>query len=80
MILLPLMHAEDIKCLVKCTAELTKVNEDIKTRCPEFKCIDKPYMELNLLASRDHEETIRKFGRYPYRNKALGRDSTPEEI
>ncbi|WP_116652333.1 DUF924 family protein [Pelagibacterium sediminicola] len=28
----------------------------------------------------EHHEIIEKFGRFPLRNKALGRDSTPEEI
>ncbi|RDE08649.1 DUF924 family protein [Pelagibacterium lacus] len=28
----------------------------------------------------DHRETIRRFGRFPFRNAALGRQSTPEEI
>jgi uncharacterized protein (DUF924 family) len=29
--------------------------------------------------ARAHREIIRRFGRFPYRNAALGRDSTPEE-
>lgn len=32
------------------------------------------------LHARVHREIIRKFGRFPYRNKALGRDSSAEEI
>lgn len=31
------------------------------------------------LHARAHQEIIRRFGRFPYRNAALGRDSTPEE-
>jgi uncharacterized protein (DUF924 family) len=27
-----------------------------------------------------HRDIIRRFGRFPYRNKALGRESTPEEL
>jgi uncharacterized protein (DUF924 family) len=30
--------------------------------------------------ARAHREIIRRFGRFPYRNAALGRDSTPEEV
>lgn len=30
--------------------------------------------------ARVHREVIRRFGRFPYRNAALGRTSTPEEI
>jgi uncharacterized protein (DUF924 family) len=33
----------------------------------------------NLLHARVHREIIRRFGRFPYRNDALGRVSTPEE-
>jgi uncharacterized protein (DUF924 family) len=29
---------------------------------------------------RRHVETLQRFGRYPYRNEALGRPSTPEEL
>jgi len=30
--------------------------------------------------ARAHREIIRRFGRFPYRNAALGRESTPEEV
>lgn len=30
-------------------------------------------------SARQHKETIERFGRFPYRNKVLGRVSTPEE-
>jgi uncharacterized protein (DUF924 family) len=30
--------------------------------------------------ARAHREVIREFGRFPYRNAALGRASTPEEV
>jgi uncharacterized protein (DUF924 family) len=33
----------------------------------------------NLLHARAHREVIRRYGRFPYRNAALGRISTPEE-
>lgn len=33
----------------------------------------------NLLHARAHREVIRRYGRFPYRNAALGRTSTPEE-
>ena len=33
----------------------------------------------NLLHARAHREVIRRYGRFPYRNAALGRASTPEE-
>jgi uncharacterized protein (DUF924 family) len=33
----------------------------------------------NLLHAKAHREVIRRFGRFPFRNEALGRDSTPAE-
>ena len=30
--------------------------------------------------ARKHREIIRRFGRFPHRNSALGRESTPEEL
>ena len=33
----------------------------------------------NLLHARAHRHVIRRFGRFPFRNAALGRASTPEE-
>ncbi|MBI1217427.1 MAG: DUF924 family protein [Rhodobacteraceae bacterium] len=33
----------------------------------------------NLLHARAHQDIIRRFGRFPFRNAALGRDTTPEE-
>lgn len=34
----------------------------------------------NLVYARKHAIVIERFGRYPHRNQALGRTSTPEEI
>jgi uncharacterized protein (DUF924 family) len=39
-----------------------------------------PLRELNRRQAGGHRETIRRFGRFPARNQALGRTSTPEEL
>lgn len=39
-----------------------------------------PGMEQNLAFEFKHKEIIDRFGRYPHRNKVLGRVSTPEEL
>lgn len=39
-----------------------------------------PGLEYNLDFERRHKVIIEKFGRYPHRNKILGRISTPAEI
>ncbi|MFZ5722632.1 MAG: DUF924 family protein [Pseudomonadota bacterium] len=38
-----------------------------------------PGLEYNLDFERRHKAIIDRFGRYPHRNAALGRESTPEE-
>jgi uncharacterized protein (DUF924 family) len=39
----------------------------------------RPGLEENLAAELKHKAIIDRFGRYPHRNAALGRGSTPEE-
>jgi uncharacterized protein (DUF924 family) len=34
----------------------------------------------NLRFARHHHDIVARFGRFPHRNAALGRDSTPEEV
>jgi uncharacterized protein (DUF924 family) len=36
--------------------------------------------ESNLASERRHKQIIDRFGRYPHRNRILGRPSTPEEV
>ena len=37
-------------------------------------------LKNNLKWARSHCEIVRRFGRFPHRNKILGRESTPEEV
>ena len=60
---LPLMHSEDLSVQDKCVALY-------RERLPGSSNI--PFAE-------QHHATIKKFGRFPYRNKAFGRETTPEE-
>ncbi|WP_371224540.1 DUF924 family protein [Roseovarius sp. 2305UL8-3] len=62
---LPLMHSENL------------CDQD---RCVRLMCERMPKGgEDNLLHARAHREVIREFGRFPYRNEALGRASTKLE-
>jgi len=62
---LPLMHSENL------------CDQD---RCVRLMCERMPKSgESNLLHARAHREVIRQFGRFPYRNEALGRTSTEAE-
>ncbi|MBS0421472.1 MAG: DUF924 domain-containing protein [Proteobacteria bacterium] len=36
--------------------------------------------EASLESAEQHRELIRQFGRFPHRNKVLGRENTPEEV
>ena len=62
---IPFMHSEDL-------ADQEKTIELFATRMPEGN--------TNLHHARMHRDVIAKFGRFPYRNDALGRTSTPDEI
>lgn len=59
---LPLMHSENL------------IDQD---RCVRLFHTRMPESEDNLLHARAHREVIRRFGRFPHRNKALKRE-TPE--
>ena len=62
---LPMMHSENVTHQDRCVRL-------ILTRLPDTGA-------PNLLHARAHREVIRRFGRFPYRNAALGRPSTPAE-
>lgn len=44
------------------------------------KLFDQPGLEYNLEFEHKHKVIIDRFGRYPHRNKILGRTSTAEEL
>ena len=62
---LPLMHSENLCDQDRCVRLMHE-------RMPE-------YGASNLLHARAHREVIRQFGRFPYRNEALDRNSTGAE-
>lgn len=37
-------------------------------------------MQFLIDVAYKHKDIIKQFGRYPHRNDALGRESTPEEV
>lgn len=62
---LPFMHSEGKADQDRCCALMAE-------RMPEGR-------EEGVLHAHAHREVIQNFGRFPYRNQALGRDMTPEE-
>jgi uncharacterized protein (DUF924 family) len=69
---LPLEHAED-KALQQRSVEL------FEALCAEVPTEQRKPFEEFLDYARRHREVIVRFGRFPHRNVALGRPSTPEE-
>jgi uncharacterized protein (DUF924 family) len=65
--LLPLLHSEEISDHVYAQS---LCDTYLKSH-PQFNNIKKAW--------NDHTYAIKKFGRYPHRNKIMGRTSTPEE-
>lgn len=62
---LPLMHSE-------CLTDQERCVRLILTRMPKTGAMNLPH-------AKEHREVIRKFGRFPYRNLALGRTTTDAE-
>ena len=74
-ILMPMMHSEmasDGKVCVKAFQQLADINKE------KFPHLTKGF-EYNKKYAVDHLAVIEKFGRYPTRNKAMGRETTKEE-
>ena len=70
---LPLEHAEDLSVQnrsVECFERLTSAV------MPAWRVDYEGFLDY----ARRHREVIRRFGRFPHRNVALGRACTPEEI
>jgi uncharacterized protein (DUF924 family) len=69
---LPLEHAEDVELQERCVelyAELAeRVSAELRPRFEEYSDY-----------ARRHRDVIRRFGRFPHRNRVLERPSSPEE-
>jgi uncharacterized protein (DUF924 family) len=72
-VILPFEHSEDV------------ADQDVSVKLYAERALESPPQHLE--SCRDqldyatrHRDLIRKFGRFPHRNTALGRPSTPEEI
>lgn len=69
---MPLMHAENLALQNECVARFGQLVADAPPALKE-------QLQGNLDFARQHRAIIEQFGRFPYRNAALGRASTPEE-
>ena len=69
---MPLMHAENLALQNECVTRFEQLAADAPPDLNER-------LRGNLDFARQHRAIIEQFGRFPYRNVALGRASTPEE-
>lgn len=68
--LMPLMHSEDPKHHEVSVRKYTQLVE---------KHPDVPALKFALQYAQDHAAVVQRFGHYPHRNAAKGRETTPEE-
>ena len=65
---MPFMHSEDLEVQKKSVELFTQLAKE-----------DEENFKEALRHAKIHYNDIKKFGRFPYRNKLLGRETTPEE-
>jgi uncharacterized protein (DUF924 family) len=71
-LLMPYQHVEDLNMQLEGIAHVERMTAAV---APPWR----PFAENTLQFARAHLEIIERFGRFPYRNKVLGRASTPAE-
>ena len=69
---LPLEHSESLEDQKHCVEMFEELVADAR---PEFKDFAKSTLDY----AHQHLKVIQDFGRFPHRNKALGRETTAEE-
>ena len=76
-ILMPMMHSENKADAAACVKAFTDAQAEAKKQGNEAM---EKMLGGNIKFALSHKEPIDKFGRYPSRNAALGRESTAEEV
>ena len=74
---MPLMHSEDLEAHHLLDEILAEYGKHV--RALEGIEGSKMFLDAQLKAAKEHREILEKFGRYPHRNSALGRESTQAE-
>ena len=75
-VLMPLMHSEDAADGELCIQIFEKIKEKITA---EGKTQMLGELNYFIKFGNEHLDIVKRFGRYPTRNEALGRENTPEE-
>jgi len=74
--LMPLMHSESLSDHQRGLAEMDAMKADVQEKGDESAL---GFVEQYCSFEVHHLDIIEQFGRFPHRNEALGRVSTPEE-
>jgi uncharacterized protein (DUF924 family) len=69
---MPLMHAENLRLQDECVRRFQTLHADAPV--PQQK-----ELEGQVKFAVDHRDIVARFGRFPHRNKVLGRLNTPDE-
>jgi uncharacterized protein (DUF924 family) len=69
---MPLMHAENLVHQDECVRRFTQLQADAPAEV-------KKHIDGNLKSAVEHRDIIATFGRFPHRNKVLGRTPTEAE-
>ena len=70
---MPLQHAEDIGLQRRSIEQFESLAAEADDRWRE-------YFAENVHYAHEHHDIIERFGRFPHRNRILGRESTEEEL
>lgn len=74
---MPLLHSENIEDCELGVEVLSKIIRHLKDENSEDSLIR--LFELNKRWGENHLEILTEYGRFPHRNKVLGRESTEDE-
>ena len=79
-LIMPLMHAENAKLTQQCIDMGKEISEECDKEFPgdEHEGLRKVFKQV-VGSAESHHKIVEQYGRYPARNKALGREDTEEE-
>jgi uncharacterized protein (DUF924 family) len=69
---MPLMHAEDLDVQEEAVAAFRRLRAEAPSELQQI-------FEANLASAVEHRDLIARFGRFPHRNRSLGREATADE-
>jgi len=70
---MPLTHTEDADVQEEGIAAFRRLRDEAPAEMSKM-------FDASLASAMEHRQIVTRFGRFPHRNRALGRESTPEEV